>query len=61
VQTGHVVLPYTADHALHLFDLPRHHSDPLDRQIITQAWSEKIPVVTSNEKFNLYKGLRILW
>jgi len=28
------VLPYTADHALHLFDLPLHHSDPFDRQII---------------------------
>src|SRR5437899_4337452 len=25
------VLPYTADHALHLFDLPLHHSDPFDR------------------------------
>jgi PIN domain nuclease of toxin-antitoxin system len=55
------VLPYTVDHALHLFDLPRHHGDPFDRQIIAQALCEKIPVVTSDEKFNLYKGLRILW
>jgi PIN domain nuclease of toxin-antitoxin system len=51
------VLPYTAEHALHLFDLPRHHSDPFDRQIIAQALCEKIPAVTSDEKFNLYKGL----
>jgi len=36
------VLPYTA---LHLFDLPLHHSDPFDRQIIVQALCEKIPVV----------------
>lgn len=43
------VLPYT------------HHSDPFDRQIIAQALCEKIPVVTSDEKFSLYKGLRILW
>jgi PIN domain nuclease of toxin-antitoxin system len=55
------VLPYTADHALHLFDLPWHHNDPFDRQIIAQALCEKIPVVTSDEKFNLYEGLRILW
>jgi PIN domain nuclease of toxin-antitoxin system len=55
------VLPYTIDHALHLFDLPLHHSDPFDRQIIAQALCEKIPVVTSDEKFSLYKGLRILW
>jgi PIN domain nuclease of toxin-antitoxin system len=55
------VLPYTADHALHLFDLPLHHSDPFDRQIIAQALCENIPVVTSDEKFNLYKGLKILW
>jgi PIN domain nuclease of toxin-antitoxin system len=55
------VLPYTADHAWHLFDLPLHHSDPFDRQIIAQALSEKIPVVTSDEKFRLYKELRIVW
>jgi PIN domain nuclease of toxin-antitoxin system len=30
-------------------------------QIIAQALSEKIPVVTSDEKFSLYKGLKIIW
>jgi PIN domain nuclease of toxin-antitoxin system len=55
------ILPYTADHAFLLFELPLHHSDPFDRQIITQALSEKIPVVTSDEKFSLYKGLKIIW
>lgn len=55
------ILPYTAEHAFHLFDLPRHHGDPFDRQIIAQALSEKIPVVTSDEKFSLYKGLKIVW
>lgn len=28
------VLLYTADHAYNLFDLPLHHADPFDRQII---------------------------
>lgn len=55
------VLPYTAEHAYHLFDLPRHHGDRFDRQIIAQALFEEIPIVTSDEKFNLYKGLRIVW
>jgi len=55
------VLPYTADHAFQLFDLPLHHADPFDRQIIAQALSEKIPIVTSDEKFSLYKGLKLIW
>ena len=55
------MLPYTAHHAFYLFDLPAHHADPFDRQIIAQAVCEKIPVVTCDEKFSLYKGLRVLW
>ena len=55
------VLPYTAEHAYRLFDLPLHDGDPFDRQIIAQALSENIPVVTSDEKFSLYKGLKIVW
>jgi PIN domain nuclease of toxin-antitoxin system len=55
------ILPYTADHAFSLFDLPRHHGDLFDRQIIAQALSEKVPVVTSDEKFSLYKGLKLIW
>ena len=31
------VLPYTANHAFFLFDLPPLHADPFDRQIIAQA------------------------
>ena len=55
------VLPYTGDHALQLFELPLHHGDPFDRQIIAQALSEKIPVATPDEKFGLYGGLGIIW
>ena len=55
------ILPYTADHALQLFDLPLHHSDPFDRQIIAQASSENIPIVTCDEKFSLYKGIKVIW
>jgi PIN domain nuclease of toxin-antitoxin system len=55
------ILPYTADHAFQLFDLPLHHADPFDRQIIAQALSEKIPILTSDENFSLYRGLKIIW
>ena len=55
------VLPYTASHAYRLFGLPLHHTDPFDRQIIAQALAEAIPIVTSDEKFKLYKGLEVIW
>ena len=55
------VLPYAAEHAFRLFDLPTHHADPFDRQIIAQALVENVPVVTPDEAFNLYKGLKVVW
>lgn len=55
------ILPYGPDHAFQLFDLPLHHRDPFDRQIIAQALAERIPIVTPDEKFRLYQGLRLIW
>ena len=55
------ILPFTADHAFRMFELPAHHRDPFDRQIIAQALCEKIPVVTPDDTFSLYKGLSIVW
>ena len=55
------LLPFTADHALGMFDLPLHHRDPFDRQIIAQALTENIPVVTCDEQFRLYKSLKVIW
>ena len=55
------VLPFTARHAFELFALDLHHRDPFDRQIIAQALSEKIPIVTSDRKFHLYKGIDVIW
>lgn len=55
------VLPYTADHAYHLFGLPLHHPDPFDRQLISQALAENIPVVTPDDKFKLYEGVKVTW
>jgi PIN domain nuclease of toxin-antitoxin system len=55
------ILAYTTEHAFRLFELPLHHSDPFDRQIIAQALVEKLPVVTPDEKFRQYSGLKIIW
>jgi PIN domain nuclease of toxin-antitoxin system len=55
------VLPFTAEHAFHLFDLAAHHRDPFDRQIIAQALAEEIPIITSDEKFSFYKELKVIW
>lgn len=55
------VLPYRAEHAFQLFGLPLHHSDPFDRHLIAQALAENIPVVTSDEAFRLYSGIKVIW
>ena len=55
------VLPFTTDDAFRLFDLPTHHADPFDRQIIAQALAENVPVVTPDEAFSLYEGLKVIW
>jgi PIN domain nuclease of toxin-antitoxin system len=55
------ILPYNADHAYQLFGLPLLHNDPFDRQIIAQALVENIPIVTSDEKFKLYDGVKVIW
>jgi PIN domain nuclease of toxin-antitoxin system len=55
------ILPYRSEHAFRMFGLPRHHTDPFDRQIIAQALCEKIPVVTPDQKFSLYKEITVFW
>ena len=55
------VLPFSSEHAFRLFDLPAHHGDPFDRQIIAQALTEDLAVVTPDEAFHLYDGLKVVW
>lgn len=55
------VLPYLREHALELFGVPLLHRDPFDRQLIAQALAENIPVVTCDQQFGAYKGLRVIW
>lgn len=55
------ILPFTADHAFHVFQLAPHHRDPFDRQIIAQAFVEQIAVATPNVQFKKYAGMRVIW
>ena len=55
------MLAWKTEHAFQLFHLPRHHTDPFDRQLIAQALAENIPVVTSDQKFSLYSGIKVIW
>lgn len=55
------ILTWRMEHAFRMFDLPRHHTDPFDRQLIAQALAEDVAVVTSDEKFSLYSGVRVIW
>jgi PIN domain nuclease of toxin-antitoxin system len=47
-------LPFTAEHAEALRDLPLHHRDPFDRMLIAQAKAEGIPLLTVDEKITAY-------
>lgn len=57
------VLPFTSSHAMRLFDLPLHHTDPFDRMIVATALAEGVPLIGGDNLFALYKqeGLSIIW
>ena len=49
-----IILEIKAHHAIKAGKLTLHHKDPFDRMIITQANSENLTVVTSDEIFQKY-------
>ena len=55
------ILPYSAEHAFALYDLPLHHPDPFNRQILSQALVEQIGVITCDSAFKLYKSIDVIW
>ncbi|HUL34221.1 MAG TPA: type II toxin-antitoxin system VapC family toxin [Candidatus Eisenbacteria bacterium] len=55
------VLPISEEHAMRMFELPALHPDPFDRQLIAQALAEDIPIVTCDEAFERYRGLKVIW
>lgn len=47
-------------HVAKVATLPFHHRDPFDRLIISQAIEENLPILSSDEAFDLY-GIKRLW
>ena len=57
---GITVLPITVEYADAQASLPRHHSDPFDRLIVTQAIVEKVSIVSADARMDAY-GITRLW
>src|SRR4051812_36529358 len=54
------ILPIETKHTSLLTTMPVHHKDPFDRLIISQALTERIPVVSVDSAFDPYGVVR-LW
>jgi PIN domain nuclease of toxin-antitoxin system len=57
---GLLSVPITHLHAVKVYDLPPHHSDPFDRMIIAQAIVEQMVVLTSDRVFDKYP-IDVVW
>lgn len=53
-------LPIELSHALCVYNLPLHHRDPFDRILVAQSILEGAPLVTRDEKLDLY-DVETLW
>jgi PIN domain nuclease of toxin-antitoxin system len=57
---GFTTLHVEHRHALQVVELEHHHGDPFDRLLTAQALCERVPLLTSDPKFDPY-GVEILW
>ncbi len=57
---GIIPLPILHQHALAVYDLPKHHTDPFDRLLIAQAQAEQMVVLTADRIFRKYP-VAIVW
>jgi PIN domain nuclease of toxin-antitoxin system len=53
-------LTLTHAHAVGVYDLPLHHTDPFDRLIIAQALAEDMVILTSDRMFKKY-SVDLVW
>ncbi|GBF82116.1 type II toxin-antitoxin system VapC family toxin [Aphanothece sacrum] len=49
------ILPISLNHLSIYTDLPLYHRDPFDRLIIAQAMSEKLSIISIDQKLDLYE------
>jgi PIN domain nuclease of toxin-antitoxin system len=53
-KSGFELLPFSAEAALLLKNMPFHHKDPFDRMLIAQGIVSKYPIMTEDSKFSMY-------
>ena len=53
-------LPVSMTHALILQNLPLHHKDPFDRQLVAQAMVNQIPLLSADQQLSAY-DINRLW
>jgi len=54
------VIPINFEHLLTLSELPKNHSDPFDRIILSQAIVENLEIITKDKEFKKYDA-KIKW
>jgi PIN domain nuclease of toxin-antitoxin system len=54
--SGFQELPVSAAHAAAVTKLPMHHTDPFDRLLLAQAFSEPLRLVTADRALAAYGG-----
>jgi PIN domain nuclease of toxin-antitoxin system len=53
-QSGFALLDFKAEAALLLKELPFYHKDPFDRMLIAQSLAHDYPIMTEDQKINMY-------
>ena len=59
-----IILPISENHVFEYLNVPSYseHKDPFDRLIIATAISEKLDIITVDDKFQNYKSLvNLIW
>jgi PIN domain nuclease of toxin-antitoxin system len=57
---GLQLLPIEPQHIYALSQLPFHHKDPFDRLLVSQAITEKLPLISGDQTLSAYAA-QILW
>ncbi len=57
---GYVLLSISVEHALRAGRLPADHKDPFDRMLAAQAIDEDLPLVSNDERLDVF-GVRREW
>lgn len=60
-QNAFHLLPLDLGHIEQLIKLPLHHRDLFDRMLVAQALSENLTIITADENFKKYRGLKRVW